>query len=239
MCRSIIQASAPRSFTQRARNPARNVVIGDPHVVFAPAYGSPFVHDLDDGRRYATIEDFRNFVKLTYMTRRSTRGGTLCEPVDLPVNKRHFDMVCSHIRYSDKAFMGSVTHPSGPKTRSTWRKIVFGAETIGPRTRDHGPGQRQLADVVGLQHARVGARSMQQDNQASFVTPFILAGAMAPVTVAGGGHPDPGGGPGRHGLLPDRATRRAGHLRFVRLVDVDAVGRPDLRHPRTRSSCCS
>ena len=38
-------------------------------------------------------------------------GGTVCEPVDLPVNKRHLDMVYSHIRYSDKPFMGSVTHP--------------------------------------------------------------------------------------------------------------------------------
>src|SRR5690606_36160448 len=61
LCRQIIQASAPRTYTQHARNPERNVVIGDPHVVLAPAYGSPFVRDLEGGRRYATIEDFRNF----------------------------------------------------------------------------------------------------------------------------------------------------------------------------------
>ena len=60
MCRQIVQASAPQSFTQHARNPARSVVIGDPHTVLAPAYGSPFVRDLDGGRRYATIEDFTN-----------------------------------------------------------------------------------------------------------------------------------------------------------------------------------
>ena len=79
-------------------------------MVLVPAYGPPFVHDLDEGRRYATIEDFRNFIKLAYMSDNLHHsGGTICEPVDLPVNKRHFDMVYSHIKYSDKPFMGSVT----------------------------------------------------------------------------------------------------------------------------------
>ena len=68
MCRQIVQATAPRQFTQYARNPERNVEIGEQHTVLAPNYGSPFVRDLDSGRRYGTIEDFRNFVKLTYMT---------------------------------------------------------------------------------------------------------------------------------------------------------------------------
>ena len=82
------------------------------NTVFAPNYGSPFVRDLDNGRRYGTIEDFRNLVKLTYASPYLHHsGGTVCEPVDIPVNKRHLDMVYSHIRYSDKPFMGSVTAP--------------------------------------------------------------------------------------------------------------------------------
>ncbi|MFM9137804.1 MAG: trimethylamine methyltransferase family protein, partial [Actinomycetota bacterium] len=68
MCRSIIQASAPREYVQHARNPLNNVRIGGDATVFAPNYGSPFVHDLDNGRRYATIGDFQNFVKLSYMS---------------------------------------------------------------------------------------------------------------------------------------------------------------------------
>ena len=77
-----------------------------------PNYGSPFVRDLDGGRRYGTLEDFRNFVKLTYASPYLHHsGGTVCEPVDVPVNKRHLDMVYAHIRYSDKPFMGSVTAP--------------------------------------------------------------------------------------------------------------------------------
>ena len=67
MCRQLVQATAPREFTQVARNPERSVVFGGGDTIFAPAYGSPFVRDLDGGRRYGTIEDFRNFVKLAYV----------------------------------------------------------------------------------------------------------------------------------------------------------------------------
>ena len=64
MCRKLIQDNAPKQFTQFARNPERNVEIGGDNMVLVPAYGPPFVHDLDEGRRYATIEDFRNFINL-------------------------------------------------------------------------------------------------------------------------------------------------------------------------------
>ena len=67
LARSIIQASAPREFIQHARNPAKSVKIGGDAMVLVPAYGSPFVRDMEGGRRYATIEDFRNFVKLAYV----------------------------------------------------------------------------------------------------------------------------------------------------------------------------
>ena len=56
--------TAPATFTQHARNPANSVQIGGKGVVFAPAYGSPFVMDLDRGRRFGTLEDFHNFIKL-------------------------------------------------------------------------------------------------------------------------------------------------------------------------------
>ncbi len=184
LCRSLIQASAPRVFTQRARNPERDVVIGDPHVVLVPAYGSPFVHDIDGGRRYATIEDFRNFVKLTYQsTTLHHDGGTLCEPVDLPVNKRHFEMVYSHIRYSDKAFMGSVTQPSRAQDSVDMARIVFGAERM---ERDHViMGLANANSPMSWDYNMLGsARVYSEANQIVLVTPFILGGAMAPVTVA-------------------------------------------------------
>src|SRR5690606_15005281 len=66
LCRSLLK-TAPSSFVQHARNPERSVQIGGDATVFAPVYGPPFIRDLDGNRRYATIEDFRNLVKLAYM----------------------------------------------------------------------------------------------------------------------------------------------------------------------------
>jgi trimethylamine--corrinoid protein Co-methyltransferase len=185
MCRSIVQATAPRQFTQYARNPERNVEIGGMHTVFAPNYGSPFVRDLDDGRRYGTIEDFRNLVKLTYVSPHLHHsGGTVCEPVDVPVNKRHLDMVYSHIRYSDKPFMGSVTAPQRARDTVEMARLTFGADYL----EDH-PVILSLINasspLVWDSSMLGAARAYAEANQANLITPFILAGAMAPVTAAG------------------------------------------------------
>jgi trimethylamine---corrinoid protein Co-methyltransferase len=190
MCRTLIQKTAPREFTQHARNPARSVVIGGKNTVFAPAYGSPFIRNLDEGRRYARIDDFRNFVKLAYMSNSLHHsGGTICEPVDLPVNKRHFDMVYSHIKYSDKAFMGSVTHPERAADSVEMAKIVFGSDFVDPAT---GRPKTVLINLINANSpmtfdaTMLGALKVYaRANQATIVTPFILAGAMSPVTVAG------------------------------------------------------
>jgi trimethylamine--corrinoid protein Co-methyltransferase len=190
MCREIVQRSAPRQFIQHARNPARSVLIGGNNTVFAPAYGSPFVRNLDEGRRYARIEDFRNFVKLAYMANSLHHsGGTICEPVDLPVNKRHLDMVYSHIKYSDKPYMGSVTAPERARDTVEMTKIVFGGDFMDPAT-----GRPKTA-VINLINANSpltfdatmlgAAKEYARANQACIITPFILAGAMSPVTVAG------------------------------------------------------
>ena len=70
LARSLM-ATAPSQFIQHARNPERSVQIGGDATVFAPVYGPPFIRSLDEGRRYATIEDFRNFVKLAIPAARS------------------------------------------------------------------------------------------------------------------------------------------------------------------------
>ncbi|MDE0756615.1 MAG: trimethylamine methyltransferase family protein [Pseudomonadales bacterium] len=185
LCRSIIQASAPTEFTQHARNSERSVIIGGKRTVLVPAYGSPFVRDLDQGRRYATIEDFRNFVKLAYMSPNLHHsGGTICEPVDIPVNKRHFDMVYSHIKYSDKPFMGSVTDPARAQDTVDMAKFVFGDQFVEENTvitsliNANSP---MTFDATMLGAATVYA----EHNQATMISPFVLAGAMSPVTIAG------------------------------------------------------
>jgi len=185
LCRSIVQASAPREYTQHARNPDRSTIIGGDRTVFVPAYGSPFVRDLDHGRRYATIEDFRNFVKLAYMSPGLHHsGGTICEPVDIPVNKRHFDMVYSHIKYSDKPFMGSVTHPERARDTIEMAKLVFGEEFLDQNT--------VLTSLINanspltFDETMLGSATVYAEhNQATVISPFLLAGAMSPVTVAG------------------------------------------------------
>ncbi len=177
--------TAPSQFTQHARNPARNVEIGGNNLVFAPVYGPPFVTDLDKGRRYGTIEDFRNFVKLAYMSPwMHHSGGTVCEPVDLPVNKRHFDMVYSHIKYSDKPFMGSVTAPERAEDSVKMAQITFGEDFV-----DQNCVMIQLINAnspLVFDATMLGALKVYaKHNQACIVSPFILAGAMSPVTVAG------------------------------------------------------
>jgi trimethylamine--corrinoid protein Co-methyltransferase len=184
MCRSIIQASAPRIYTQHARNPENNVQIGGDATVFAPNYGSPFVHDLDNGRRYATIADFQNFVKLAYMSPYIHHsGGTVCEPVDIPVSKRHLDMVYAHIKYSDKGFMGSVTAGERAQDSVNMARIAFGGDLQDRTVMTSliNASSPLVWDATMLESAEVYA----SNNQACIITPFILAGAMAPSTSAG------------------------------------------------------
>lgn len=176
---------APSQFTQLARNPQNNVTIGGNQIVFAPVYGPPFVQDLDRGRRDATLADFQNFVKLAYMSPYIHHsGGTIVEPTDEPVSTRHLDMLMSHITYSDKAFMGSVTAGKNAADSVAIAEILFGADTIREHT-----GLLSLINVSSprrfddrmLACIKVYARA----RQAMIITPFILAGAMGPTSIAG------------------------------------------------------
>ena len=178
-------ALVPAQYTQHARNPERNVVIGGRNTVFAPTYGSPFVRDFENKRRYGTLEDFHNFVKLTCMTPELHHsGGVICEPVDVPVPKRHLEMVYAHIRYSDKPFMGMVTAPSRAEDTVRMAQILFGADFVDRNT--------VLTSVVNCNSPLVWDATMlgaltvyARNNQAVLVTPFIMAGAMAPASTAG------------------------------------------------------
>jgi trimethylamine--corrinoid protein Co-methyltransferase len=185
MLRELIQRSVPREFVQHARNPQRSVTFGGDNMVFLPAYGSPFVFDIDQGRRYATIEDFRNFVKLAYATPYLHHsGGTLCEPVDLPVNKRHLEMVYSHLRFSDKPLMGSVTAAERAEDSVELCRLVFGREFVDQNcvlVNIINTNSPLVFDQTMLAALKVYARA----NQCAIVTPFILGGAMGPVTLAG------------------------------------------------------
>ena len=180
-----LASTAPSQFTQFARNPSKSVVIGGDKIVFAPVYGPPFIRGLDGERRYAEIDDFINMVKLVYMLPGLHHsGGTLCEPVDLPVTKRHLEMIYAHIRYSDKPFMGSVTAPSRAEDSVEMARLVFGDEFVKNNcvlVSLINANSPMTWDDTMLGALKVYARA----GQACIVSPFILAGAMSPVSVAG------------------------------------------------------
>ncbi len=176
-------ATAPSMITQHARNPERNVEIGGPNLVIAPVYGPPFVRDVDGGRRYATIADFQNFVKLGYMSKwLHHSGGTVCEPTDVPVNKRHLDMLYAHMSLSDKPFMGSVTEPERAQDSVDMCDILFG----GLNDRTVMTSLININSPMTFDSIMMGALEVYaKANQACIVSPFIVGGAMAPVSVAG------------------------------------------------------
>ncbi len=178
-------ATAPATFTQHARNPERNVEIGGKNLVLAPVYGPPFVRDLAGGRRYATIDDFRKFVKLGYMSKwLHHSGGTVCEPTDVPVNKRHLDMLHAHMTLSDKPYMGSVTEPSRAQDSVDMSAILFGEDFVQDNT-----VMTSLINInspMTFDSIMLGALEVfAKNNQACIISPFIVGGAMAPVSVAG------------------------------------------------------
>lgn len=177
--------TAPSQFTQHARNPEKSVVIGGNNMVLAPVYGPPFVRDAKGGRRYATLEDFQKFVKLGYMSKwLHHSGGTVCEPTDVPVNKRHLDMLLAHMTLSDKPFMGSVTEPSRAQDSVEMCEILFGKEFVQENT-----VMTSLINInspLTYDDVMMGALEVYaKNNQACIISPFIVGGAMAPVSVAG------------------------------------------------------
>src|SRR6056297_3359841 len=178
-------STAPATFTQHARNPARSVEIGGRNLVLAPVYGPPFVHDAAGGRRYATMADFEKFVKLGYMSKwLHHSGGTVCEPTDIAVNKRHLDMLKAHMTLSDKPFMGSVTEPSRAQDSVRLSEILFGEDFVA-----NNAVMTSLINInspLTFDATMMGALEVYAEaGQACIVSPFIVGGAMAPVSVMG------------------------------------------------------
>lgn len=177
-------AKAPSQFTQLARNPERSVTIGGANQVFAPIYGAPFVRDLEGGRRYGNFADFEKLLKLTYMHPNLHHGGlVIAEPTDIPVSKRHLDMVFAHMTLSDKPHLGAITEKSRAQDTVDMVEILFGAEAMEENVcimANVNTNSPLLVDKVASEAIQVySARG-----QAMVVTPFILSGAMGPVSTA-------------------------------------------------------
>jgi len=177
-------AGAPKEFTQLARNPERSVVIGGNNQVFAPIYGAPFVRDLEGGRRYATFDDFEKLVKLTYLHPNLHHSGlVIAEPTDIPVSKRHLDMVLAHMLLNDKPHLGAITEKSRAQDSVDMAEILHGKEVMDNNVvimANVNTNSPLLIDRVVTEAIQV----YSSRGQAMVVTPFILTGAMGPVSTA-------------------------------------------------------
>ena len=111
-------------------------------------------------------------------------GGTICEPTDIAVNKRHLDMVYSHIKYSDRGFMGSVTAQSRAEDNIEMCRILFGADFVNDNCVILG-NVNVNSPLVWDGTMTTSLRAYARAGQAAVIVPFILGGAMGPVTTAG------------------------------------------------------
>ena len=178
-------SSAPAEFTQVARNLARSVRIGGTAQVFAPVYGPPFVRDLEQGRRYGTLEDFQRLIKLTHQLAPLHHSGFVtCEPCDVPVSKRHLDMLLAHMTLTDKPHLGAITAKSRAEDSVAMARVLHGEEVFASSCvimANVNTNSPMLVDKVVTDSAEVYSGS----GQGLIVVPFILSGAMGPVTTAG------------------------------------------------------
>ena len=184
LCRKLLE-SAPKIFAVHARNPAKSVQMGGDATVFAPVGGPPFVTDLDRGRRYATLEDLTNFIKLAHTAPAiHFMGGSACEPMDIPPGKRHLDVQYAYFRHSDHACEGTPETPGHAADAIRMAQILFGHEFVD----SHAVllGNINSNSPLTFDGRMLGAlREFAAHNQGTIVVPAVLAGAMGPVTPAG------------------------------------------------------
>lgn len=178
-------AKAPAQFKWSARNPENDVIIGGNHVCFAPVAGPPFVIDRENGRRAGQHQDLINFIKMTQMSPYIHVSGTeICVSSDIPIAYRHLEAMLAHFQYSDKPYMGIYHTGLTGSDSINMTKIVFGEEAVAQNHYLHCTvnisSPRRLDDrMLSLLIAYA------KNNQIVGVTPFILSGAMGPVSILG------------------------------------------------------
>ncbi|MBM3572461.1 MAG: trimethylamine methyltransferase family protein, partial [Alphaproteobacteria bacterium] len=180
-------ARAPERFVIHARNPNRDLHVGGNIVNFGPVHGPPYVTDIEGGRRYSTIEDFRSIVKVTHaLGVLHYRSGVVTEPTDLPVPTRHLDMYLSQIELSDTVWsargvglaqaqdavrMSAIEHGTTPDAMAARPTLLSVTNVNSPRRVD-----AEILDNV---------MTVAEHGQCICITPFTLMGAMAPITLPG------------------------------------------------------
>ena len=184
LARSLLR-SAPREFMLHARNPERNVRFGGDATVFSPVGGPPFVTDLDRGRRYGTLEDLENFIKLAHVAPAiHFSGGTAVEPMDIAPGKRHLDVMYAYFRLSDQGCEATPETPGHAADAVRMAELLFGEQFVDQHVVVL--GNINSNSPLTFDGRMLGAlREFAAHNQGTIVVPAVLAGAMGPVTAAG------------------------------------------------------
>jgi trimethylamine---corrinoid protein Co-methyltransferase len=184
MARRLL-ASAPSEFTLQARNPERNVCFGGNATVFSPVGGPPFVSDLERGRRYGTLADLENFIKLAHMAPAiHFSGGCMCEPMEIPPNKRHLDVQYAFFRWSDQGCEATPETGGHAADAIALAQALFGAPYLESHPVVLG-NINSNSPLVYDGRMLAALRQFAGHNQGTIVVPAVLAGAMGPVTPAG------------------------------------------------------
>ncbi len=174
---------APQQFEVAARNPARSIHVGGDHMAFSGVYGPPFVRDGSE-RREATMADYRRFAMLAqHFDDLDSAGGVICEPNDTPLDSRHLDMVQALFTLTDKIFMGNVVSGANARDTIAMCEIVFG----GREAIEAAPVTVSLINCnspLRWDDRMLDAQfEYSAANQAVILTPFLLMGAMSPVSI--------------------------------------------------------
>jgi trimethylamine--corrinoid protein Co-methyltransferase len=178
--------TAPARFTVHARNPEKNVEIGEDDFVFLPGYGAPFVMDAKGERRQATMEDYDNFCKLIQTSPYiDMNGWMMVEPADMPHETVHLDLNLSNMLLCDKPFMGSPVSRQGALDGIEMAGILWGGrENIKDKT----VSVSLINSLSPLQFAdeMIGALiELARNNQACVIASLVMAGGSGPVTLDG------------------------------------------------------
>ncbi len=178
--------TVPAEYTHNARNPNKSVTLGGNHITFSGVGGPAFVSDLDRGRRPGTYAELCNYKKLFQSFDIIHYGSGGFEPLDLPENSRHLDIMLAQILYTDKCMSTSLLGSNRARDGLNMACIVHGI------TYEDLPGHVVISGGINTNSPRLldgpmagGLIELARAGQPVIVTPFTLAGAMAPVTVIG------------------------------------------------------
>ena len=229
---------APSRFTVTPRNPDRVVPIGGRHMAFVNVSSPPNCSDLDRGRRVGDRESFRDFLRLSqYFNCIHVVGGYPVEPVDIHPSVRHLDCLYDKLTLTDKV---PHAYALGSERIEDVMEMVRIANGLGHEEFAASPRMyTNINSTSPLKHdwpMLDGAMRLARRGQPTIVTPFTLAGAMAPVTLAGAVTQFVAEGLAAIVLLQCVKPGPALRHRFFHFQRRHAHRRPRIRHPRIHAS---